>query len=180
MLTSTLSWAASRHSSDNIPTKGGDAGYADVAGTVAWENGNEQNGTVTEAINGAVLETSVRVGTGLLTSGPNTYSSIPEATVALTTYQPTTSNAGCVADHMIEYKVVLKKGLTFTPTGVEFDAVKEGTDNAYFSWAYTIDGTESEVVAYDKPKEQIRRNNNANADAPLTHKETIAVSKVYK
>jgi len=75
---------------------------------------------------------------------------------------------------MIEYKVKLKKGLTLKVSSVEFDAVKAGTDNAYFSWSYAVDGTESAISAYSDPKTQVLRDNNANPSAPLTHKETIS------
>lgn len=140
--------------------------------TISWANGNESKASVTQGFEDKVLSTSVSVGTDLTVSGPTTYD-LPDATEALMTYLPTTSNPGCVPGDMIEYKVKLKKGLTFTPTSVEFDAVKEGTDNAYFSWSYTVDGVEGKITAYDDPKTQIRRNNNVNPDAPLTHKETI-------
>ncbi|MCM1078768.1 MAG: pectinesterase family protein [Bacteroidales bacterium] len=140
--------------------------------TLSWTNGNESKASVTEGFEDKVLSTSVSVGSDLTVSGPTTYD-IPDATVPLMTYLPTTSNPGCVPGDMIEYKVKLKKGLTFTPSSVEFDAVKEGTDGAYFSWSYTVDGVEGKIVAYDNPKEQIRRNNNANPSAPVTHKETI-------
>jgi len=92
------------------------------------------------------------------------------------TYQPSTSNPGCVAADMVEYTVQVKKGLTFTPTSVVFDLVKEGTDGAYISWSYTVDNSESDITAYSAPKTQIRRNNNANPSAPLTHNETITAT----
>lgn len=151
------------------------ATYDNVAGTFSWLNGNETFATASEGLDAALTESNVKVGTDLTVTGPTSYSNnIPEAEVALMTYQPTTSNAGCVPGDMIEYKIKLKKGLTFTPTSVVFDAVKEGTDNAYFSWSYVIGGVESEIVAYNDPKNQIRRNNNANTNAPLTHDEAIA------
>ena len=149
------------------------ASYEDVAGVLSWANGNETNATASAEITDAVLETSVKVGSDLSVTGPTSYSSIPEFTVPLMTYQPSTGNPGCVSGDMVEYKIKLKKGLTFKPTSVSFDAVKEGTDNAYFSWSYTVDGTEGDIVAYSTPKEQIRRNNNANPTAPYTHEETI-------
>lgn len=150
------------------------ATFDNEAGTFSWPNGNETFAIVSENIDGCLSDSKVKVGTDLTVTGPTNYSSnIPEATVALMTYQPTTSNAGCVAGDMIEYKITVKKGLTFTPTSVEFDAVKEGTDNAFFSWSYVVGDEESEIVDYNDPKNQIRRNNNANANAPLTHVEEI-------
>lgn len=150
------------------------AGYDNVTGTISWANGNETHATATAAIADAVLDTKVSVGTDLTVSGPTTYSpTVPEALTPLMTYLPTTSNAGTVAGDMIEYKVKVKKGITLKVNSVEFDVVKEGTDNAYISWSTVMDGVESDIVAYSDPKTQIRRNNNANATAPLTHTETV-------
>lgn len=155
-------------------TANAQATFDNEAGTFSWPNGNETFAIVSENIDGCLSDSKVKVGTDLTVTGPTDYSSkIPEATVALMTYQPTTSNPGYVAGDMIEYKICVKKGLTFTPTSVEFDAVKEGTDNAFFSWSYVVGGEESEIVDYDDPKNQIRRNNNANTNAPLTHVEKI-------
>lgn len=148
------------------------ADYDNVEGVVSWANGNETFGTVSSEISDAVLMAGFSVGTDLSVTGPTTYT-LGTTKTTLMTYQPSTSNAGCVADDMIEYKVKVKQGLTFVPTSVEFDVVKEGTDNAYISWSYTVDGVEGAIVKYSDPKNQIRRNNNANPDAPLTHVENI-------
>lgn len=156
--------------------------FDNVAGTFSWSVGNESNATVTDEVAAALQESKVTVGTDLsITSTSATYNLTPDGgdgTTTVTvgpmcTYQPATSNPGCVPTDMIEYTVKLQKGLTITPTSVSFDAVKEGTDNAYFSWSYTIDGVESDIVNYDNPKEQIRRNNNANPSAPINHNEAI-------
>lgn len=149
-------------------------GYDNVSGTLSWAVGDETNATVTEGISGAVLETGVTVGTDLVKTHNAAYSSLEIAAGTYVTYQPTTSNPGCVATDMIEYTVKMKKGITFKPTGVAFDAVKEGTDGAYFSWSYTIDGKEGAITAYSDPKNQIRRNNNANPSAPITHEESVS------
>lgn len=150
------------------------ATYDNVAGTFSWLHGNETFATATDNVADALSESKSKAGTDLTVTGPTDYSNnIPEAEVAIMTYQPTTSNAGCEPGDMIEYRIKLKKGLTFTPTSVAFDAVKEGTDNAYFSWSYVIGGVESDFFHYDDPKNQIRRNNNANPSAPLTHNEEI-------
>lgn len=155
--------------------------FENVAGTFTWSVGNESEPAVSETVAAALQSSNVTVGTDLdLTSTSATYKLTADGTGEeitagpMCTYQPYTSNAGCVPTDMIEYTITLKKGLTITPTSISFDAVKEGTDNAYFSWSYTIDGVEGEIVAYDNPKEQIRRNNNANPEAPLTHNETIS------
>ncbi|MCF0202735.1 MAG: hypothetical protein HUK08_05155 [Bacteroidaceae bacterium] len=150
--------------------------YDNVEGTLTWTNGNETAASISDAIANAFLETGFSVGTSLSVSGPTSYSAtIPEATTSLMTYL-CSSNPGIDPGVMIEYKVKVKKGLTFTPTSVVFDAVKEGTDNAYFGWSYTVDGTESDVTLYDSPKTQIRRNSNVNPEAPLTHNESITAA----
>lgn len=145
--------------------------YDNVAGTFSWPVGNETFAAPSENLSDALVESYVKVGTDL-TVITREYS-FPEKDVKLMSYKPTTSNPGCVTDDMIEYKIKLKKGLTFTPTSVVFDAVKVGTDNAYFSWSYAVDGTPGDTIHYDDPKNQIRRNNNVNENAPLTHDEAI-------
>ena len=55
-------------------------------------------------------------------------------------YTPANSNAGCVEGVMIEYRVKAAAGITFQPTNVSYNAVKVGTDNATYSWAYVLDG----------------------------------------
>lgn len=147
--------------------------YDNVTGTISWAVGNESKATVTDDITAAVQETSFTVGTDLTVSGPSSYTLGGASHGPYVTYQPATGNPGNVPGDMIEYKITMKKGITFTPTSVAFDAVKEGTDNAYFSWSYTVDGKEGNVVAYSDPKNQIRRNNDANPSAPLTHDESI-------
>ena len=148
--------------------------FENEATTVAWAIGNESNATsITEAVASVVQETGVKVGTDLTVS---TWDASGLDGGELPTYQPATSNAGSVAGDMIEYTIKMKKGLTFTPTSFVFDAVKQGTDNAFFSWSYTIDGVESEISAYSDPKNQVLRNNGANKDvAPLTHNESVSV-----
>ncbi len=142
-----------------------------VAGTATWTVGNENSATLSAEIENAVLETSLKVGTDLNVS---TYDATSNGGGTLATYQPSTGDPGCVETDMVEYTVKMKKGLTFTPSNVQFDAVKQGTDNAYFSWSYVCDEVESEIVAYSDPKNQILRNNNVNIDvAPLTHDEAI-------
>lgn len=148
------------------------------AATISWAVGNESEGTLSEGIDDAVSLTKVTMGTDLtLTSSSTLYTLGKEGTVGpYCTYQPATSNPGSSTTDMIEYTIQVKKGLTFTPTSVSFDAVKEGTDNAYFSWSYTVDGAESDINAYSDATNQIRRNNDANPSAPLNHVEKITAT----
>ena len=144
-----------------------------VPTTVSWAVGNESAATsVTEAVAGAVQQTKVTVGTDLSVSTFAANATLGTGDMPL--YVPGTSNAGAVPTDMIEYTVKMKKGIIFTPTSVQFDAVKKGTDGAYFSWSYTVDGVESEIIAYSDPNTQIRRDNNANSTAPVTHDEAIS------
>lgn len=148
--------------------------FSNKAATVTWAVGNESDAMLSEGIGGAISLTSVKMGSDLtLTSSSQTYD-LGSKVGPYCVYQPSTSNPGCVATDMVEYTVKVKKGLTFTLTNVQFDLVKEGTDGAYITWSYTVDEQEGDKVAYDSPKTQIRRNNNANPDAPLTHNETIS------
>lgn len=144
--------------------------YDNVAGTFSWAIGNEKDATASAEVADALLESSIKVGTDLtITDVKSANAGFP----TLVLYAPTTSNAGCVTDDMVEFKVKMKKGLTFVPSNVEFDLVKDGTDNAYVTWSYTVDGVEGEQVAYSDPKTQIRRNNDGNPSAPITHNEKI-------
>jgi len=157
--------------------------FTDATGSFLWPVGNEGTATATDGLDLALQTSSLTVGTDLsVTSTEATYKMGEETVGPYCTYLPTTSNAGCVSGDMIEYTIKLQKGLTMTVSSVEFDAVKEGTDNAYFSWSTVMDDVESEIKAYDNPKEQIRRNNNANPSAPLTHVESVSCEpgRVFK
>ena len=141
--------------------------------TFSWLVGNENDATVTEAVAGAVQETRVSVGTDLTVG---TYSTYPVNNGnTMVTYQPGTSNAGCVVTDMVEYSVKMKKGITFTLTGITYDAVKEGTDGAHYSWSYTVDGVESTPI--EMPAADVLRNNGANSStAQLGHSESITAA----
>ena len=144
--------------------------FNNVNGTFAWTVGNESDATVSEAVAGAVLETRVSVGADLNTGTKSDYAANNGHTMV--TYQPSTSKPGSVAGVMIEYSVKMKKGITFTPTSFSYDAIKEGTNDASYSWSYTIDGTESTIT--DVSKDYFLRNDNSNSStAQLNHVETI-------
>ena len=87
-------------------------------------------------------------------------------------YTPTTANAGNVEGVMIEYTIEAVDGYKFKPTGVDYAAVKVLTDNASYSWSYTIDGVESAIT--DVSKDDVLRNNGNNSGtAQLMHSESI-------
>lgn len=148
--------------------------FDNVAGTVEWAVGNENTGTPTSSIESAVMSTNVTVGSELNVSTNGAYSalSIPAGAYAL--YQPKADNLGCTDESMVEYTVKLQEGLTFTITQVDFDAIKEGTNAAYFTWSCTAEGVEGDRKAYTNSADEIRRNKNENPNAPITHEEPVS------
>ena len=148
----------------NLPVvqSAGGQTFDNVSGSVIWVVGNETNGTADAEIAGALSNTTVTVGSDLVVKTATYF----DQTMAQ--YTPTISNAGNTEGVMIEYRIKPKAGVTFQPTNVSFDAVKVGTDGAYFRYSYTTDGTESTIT--DVPAATILRNNNANAaTAQLNH-----------
>ena len=149
----------------NLPVvENGNVGetFDNVSGSVTWTVGNEENGTAETTIAGALSNTTVSVGSDLVVKTETYF----DQTMAQ--YTPTISDAGNTEGVMIEYRIKPKAGITFQPTNVSFDAVKVGTDGAFFRYSYTTDGTESTIT--DVPAATILRNNNANAaTAQLNH-----------
>jgi uncharacterized repeat protein (TIGR02543 family) len=140
--------------------------FNNTAGSVTWAVGNEVTGTVAADVLDAVSTTSSSIGSGLTVTTKSNYAANSGVTMAC--FQPGTSNAGNVAGVMIEYSIKPKSGVKFKPTNISFDAIKDGTDGAYFSYSYTIDGTESTVT--DIPAADILRNDNTNStEANLNH-----------
>lgn len=155
-------------------TAGAKSANEDARGSFAWAIGNESEATTTEAASSALLSSSVTVGTDLTFS---TYDAASNGGGTLATYLPGTSNAGFVETDQIVYTITLKKGLTFTPESVQFDAVKHGTDAAYFSWSFACDDVAGDTIQYSDSKNQILRNNNSNsATVSLTHDKAISGS----
>ena len=122
----------------------------------------------------ALQESRVSVGTDLSTE---IYNAASNGGGNLVSYKPGTANPGKVPTDMVEYTLKMKKGYLLQVNSISFDAVKRGTDNAYFGWSVTADGVESAYKAYSNPKEQILRDNNANNDkAKLNHEESVSVN----
>ncbi len=141
------------------------------SGTITWSVGNEENGTVSDEIAKGISSATVSVGSGLTVSTA-TYFETP-----MVHYTPKTSNAGAVEGVMIEYRVKPVKGIKFKPTNVSYAAVKVGTDNATYSWSYTVDGVESSITKID-PKPDLLRNNGTNSStAQLIHSHDINASE---
>ena len=138
----------------------------DISGTISWTVGNEANGTVSSEISSAVESTRLTTG-NQMTIGTAKYFNTD-----MVKYTPATANAGNVSGVMIEYTIEAVDGYKFKPTGVEYAAVKVGSDLPSYSWSYTIDGAESAIT--DVSKDDVLRNNGSNsATAQLMHSESI-------
>ena len=150
-----------------VQNQGGGEKFDNVNGTITWPLSNEAEGTMSEAIAQAIQNASFTMGTDL-TASAKTY--LDES---MTGYQPGTGNAGNVETVMLEYRVKAKSGLTFKPTNVSYNAVKDGTDNATYSWSYTVDGQESTITTV--AKDDIVRNNNTTGTPPMLHSHDINI-----
>ena len=138
----------------------------DISGTISWTVGNEANGTVSSEISSAVESTRLTTGNQMTIGTANYFNT------DMVKYTPATANAGNVSGVMIEYTIEAVDGYKFKPTGVEYAAVKVGSDFPSYSWSYTIDGAESAIT--DVSKDDVLRNNGSNsATAQLMHSESI-------
>ena len=144
--------------------------YENVPATFSWTVGNESAATITSDAADGVKETKVAVGAGLTVVGTKSnYDANPGH--EMVQYMPATSNAGNDPAVMIEYQVKMKKGVTFTLTGLSYDALKDGTDNASYSWSYCVDDVESDITTVTK--DELIRNSNTTNNPPLNHTATI-------
>lgn len=146
-----------------------------IAATFSWPIGNEDNAAISDVASSFVSSTSFASGSDLKSSiiTGSTYNNkfgTTDVYSDMAAWQPGTSNAGNSADDMVEFKVTLKKGITFKPTSVSYDAIKNGTDNATYSWSYTVNGTESDVTDVDASN--VKRDK-AGSAAELNHEEAI-------
>ena len=146
--------------------------YDNVQGTFSWALGNEQDAAASDNIAGALQESRLNIGSDL-TAGTNTYATVnPGATMA-TYCNTSTSKPGCKATNMIEFKLKMKKGITFKMQSVTLDLVKQGTDDAGIRLKYVVDGVECDSAsAIVIPKDSILRDKNGQP-APLSHSITI-------
>lgn len=147
--------------------------YENVPATISWLVGNESAATVTSDAADGVSETKVGLGVGLTVVGTKSSYDANNGNT-MVQYQPAESNKGVDASVMIEYRVKMKKGVTFTLTGISYDALKDGTDNASYHWSYAVDGVESEVTAVSK--DDLVRNNNTSGTPALNHSHAVTAS----
>ncbi len=142
----------------------------DPSDLLVWTVGNEEAPVITSEKSAYIKQAKVLVGSGLTVGNNSSYTANPGNNMV--TYLPASSNAGNIPDVMIEYAVSMVKGTTFTLQNVSYDAIKEGTDNASYSWSYVVDGVESDITTVSK--DELLRNNNANVQtARLNHSHAI-------
>ena len=149
-----------------ITAVGGAWAQDPVDGTIAWSVGNEASATVSASIMDAISSTGVTTGSGLTVESGIYFET------NMVKYTPKTANAGNVSGVMIEYRIETANGYKFKPTGVDYAAVKVGTDNLSYSWSYTIDGAESAITDVSKD-DVLRSNGNNSGTAQLMHSESI-------
>ncbi len=152
-----------------VQSQAGGEKFDNVAGTIHWPVGNEQAPTISDGIAGGISSASVSAGSEL------TISTATYFETDMVHYTPKTSNAGNVEGVMIEYRVKPAKGITFKPTQVDYAAVKVGTDNATYSWSYTVDGVESSITQIDAKPDLLRNSGSNSNTAKLMHTETFDV-----
>ena len=145
--------------------------FDNVPATIKWADGTD-NAVVTSDAADGIKENKRKVGTGLTEGSRNNFAANPGETMA--TFNPSTKKPGVVESAMIEYSVKMKKGVTFTLTSVEYDAIKQGTDNASYHWSYTVDGVEATPV--EVLKDDLLRDNNTTGSPALHHVHEITAT----
>lgn len=147
-------------------------GYENTPATFTWTVGNEDAASVVSDASDGVKETKLKVGSAL-TQGERSNLAANQG-VPMVTFTPGSNKPGTVETAMIEYSVKMKKGVTFTLSSIEYDAIKQGTNNASYHWAYAIDGKESTPVQVGA--DDIVRDNNTTGTPPLHHMELISAT----
>ena len=147
--------------------------YENIDATFTWTVGNEDAASVVSVASDGIKETKLKVGSGLTQGMRDNLAA--NAGVPMVTFTPAENKPGTVESAMIEYSVKMKKGVTFTLSAVDYDALKQGTDNASYHWSYVIDGVESEKT--EVTKDDILRDNKKNeASAVLHHSALISAT----
>ena len=145
--------------------------FDNVPASIKWADGTD-NAVVTSDAADGIKENKRKVGTGLTEGSRNNFAANPGEKMA--TFNPSTKKPGVVESAMIEYSVKMKKGVTFTLTSVEYDAIKQGTDNASYHWSYTVDGVEATPV--EVLKDDLLRENNTTGSPALHHVHEITAT----
>ena len=146
--------------------------FDNVPATFTWTVGNEAEATVVSDATDGVNKTQHKAGSALTEGTRNNLAA--NAGVMMVTYTPASNKPGTSAEAMIEYSVKMKKGVTFTLTNIDYDAIKQGTNNASYHWTYAVDGVEAtptQVEAND-----ILRDNNTTGTPALHHSHAVTAS----
>ncbi len=148
--------------------------YNNTAATFKWTVGNESEAaSIVSDASASVKQTKLTVGTGL-TVGTRSNLAANNG-VTMVTFNPSSNKLGVKAESMVEYSITMKKGVTFTLTGISYDALKQGTDGASYHWSYAVDGVEATPV--EVTQDELRRDNNTESTTPpLSHSETITAA----
>lgn len=146
--------------------------YENTPATFSWAVGNEETATIESDASGAVSNTQRVVGTAL-TEGERSNLAANNG-VKMVTYTPASNKPGAVESAMVEYCIKMKKGVTFTLSNIEYEAIKQGTDGASYSWSYTVDGIESTIT--EVGQDNILRDNNTSGSPALVHSENITAA----
>ena len=145
--------------------------YDQVAASIKWTDGTD-NAVVTSDAADGIKTNQRKVGTALTEGTRNNFAANPGE--AMATFNPATNKPGTDASAMIEYSVKMKKGVTFTLTSVEYDAIKQGTDGASYHWSYTVDGVEATPVQVSQ--DDLLRDNNTTGSPALHHTHEITAT----
>ena len=143
--------------------------FDNVPATFQWVVGNEAAATVTSDAADGVNETKRKVGTALTEGTRNNFSANPG--VSMVTFNPASNKMGVDPAVMVEYSVKMKKGVTYTLTSIDYDAIKQGTDGASYHWSYVVDGVESTPTQV--PEGDLLRDNNTSGSPALHHRHDI-------
>lgn len=144
-------------------------GYENVPATFTWAVGNEAEATVVSDASDGVKSTKVSVGAALTVGSRNNLTANPGVTMV--TFTPATNKPGTDASALVEYSVIMNKGVTFTLTSIDYDAIKQGTDGASYHWAYAVDGTEYSLT--EVTQDELVRDNNTSGTPSLHHSHAV-------
>ena len=147
--------------------------YENTPATFSWTVGNEDAATIESEASASVSATQRVVGSAL-TEGERSNLAANNG-VKMVTYTPASNKPGAVESAMVEYSIKMKKGVTFTLTSIEYEAIKQGTDDAAYKWSYTVDGTESDTIM-EVTKDNLLRDNNTSGTPALVHSENITAA----
>jgi hypothetical protein len=150
--------------------------YENTAATFTWTVGNESAAAVASDAADGVKATKLSAGSAL-TVGMRDNLKANEG-VPMVTFTPATNKPGTVSSAMVEYSVTMKKGITFSLTNIDYDAIKQGTDGASYHWAYAVDGEEYSLT--EVTQDELLRDNNTSGTPALHHSHEVTAEPGQK